>query len=106
MIDQYLDQLRLERRLADHTLESYGRDLGALAAWAAEQGRRLEDLDRGMLEAFVRSQLTRGLSPRSVARLVAAVRGFYKFLVLERGRDDNPADDLRPPRGIRALPYP
>jgi integrase/recombinase XerD len=104
MIDQYFDQLRLERRLADHTLESYARDLRALAAWAEAEGRRLDDLDRGTLEAFVRSQLTRGLSPRSVARLVAAVRGFYRFLVLESGRVDNPAEDLRPPRAWPLLP--
>src|SRR4029079_10795602 len=38
MIDQYLDHLRVERRLADHTLESYARDLGALAAFAAGAG--------------------------------------------------------------------
>ena len=48
--------------------------------------------------------MTRGLSPRSVARTVAAVRGFYRFLVLDRRLDRNPADDLRPPRAWPALP--
>jgi integrase/recombinase XerD len=104
MIDAYLDHLRVERRLADHTLESYGRDLRALAEYAAGAGRRPETLDRAMLEAFVRQQRTRGLSPRSVARMVAAVRGFYKFLVLDRRLDRSPADDLTPPRAWPALP--
>ena len=104
MIDAYLDHLRVERRLADHTLESYARDLGSLAAFAAGAGRPPERLDRSALEAFVRQQMTRGLSPRSVARMVAAVRGFYRFLVLDRRLDSSPADDLRPPRAWPALP--
>jgi integrase/recombinase XerD len=104
MIDAYLDHLRVERRLAGHTLESYARDLSALAAFADETGRQPEALDRTSLEEFVRRQMTRGLSPRSVARAVAAVRGFYRFLVVERHLDRNPADDLRPPRAWPALP--
>ena len=104
MIDAYLDHLRVERRLAAHTLESYARDLSALAAFADETGRQAEALDRASLEEFVRRQMTRGLSPRSVARAVAAVRGFYRFLVVDRRLDRNPADDLRPPRAWPALP--
>jgi integrase/recombinase XerD len=48
--------------------------------------------------------MARGLSPRSVARAVAAVRGFYRFLVLDRRLADSPADDLRPPRAWPSLP--
>jgi integrase/recombinase XerD len=104
MVDAYLDHLRVERRLAAHTLESYGRDLAALAAYAAGAGRAVEALDRPSLEQFVRQQMTRGLSPRSVARTVAAVRGFYRFLVLDQQLDGSPADDLHPPRAWPALP--
>jgi integrase/recombinase XerD len=104
MIAAYLDHLRVERRLAGHTLESYARDLSALAAYADEARLPPEALDRASLEQFVRRQMMRGLSPRSVARLVAAVRGFYRFLVLDRRLDRNPADDLRPPRAWPALP--
>src|SRR5207247_10099042 len=103
-IPEYLDHLRVERRLAAHTLESYGRDLAALATYAAGVERGIERLDRGDLEAFVRQQMTSGLSPRSVARRVAATRGFYKFLVLDRRIEHSPADDLRPPRAWPALP--
>src|SRR5438105_10729624 len=103
-IAAYLDHLRVERRLADHTLESYARDLAHLAAFAAGLERPPERLDRAALEAFVRQQMTSGLSPRSVARSVAAVRGYYKFLVLDRRLEQSPAEDLRPPRAWPALP--
>jgi integrase/recombinase XerD len=100
----YLDHLRVERRLSSHTIESYGRDLAALAMFAHGDGRPIELLDRQALEAFARQQRTQGLSPRSVARSVAAVRGFYRFLVLERRIEHSPADDLQPPHAWPALP--
>jgi integrase/recombinase XerD len=104
VIDSYLDHLRVERRVAAHTLESYARDLRALATFAAGRKTRLDALDRHALEAFVRGQMAAGLSPRSVARAVAAVRGFYRFLVVDRHLDRSPAEDLRPPRAWPALP--
>jgi integrase/recombinase XerD len=104
MIDTYLDHLRVERRLAAHTLASYGRDLGALAEYAAGAGCTPDRLDRAALETFVRQQMSSGLAPRSVARTVAAVRGFYRFLVLDRRLATSPADDLHPPRAWPALP--
>ena len=104
LIASYLDHLRVERRLSGHTLESYGRDLAGLAAFAAGADRRLEDLDRKALDAFVQQQRTRGQSPRSVARAVAAVRGFYRFLVLDRRLERSPAEDLQPPPAWPALP--
>ena len=104
MVEAYLDHLRVERRLAAHTLESYARDLRALSSYAAGAETTVAALDRQALEAFVREQRTRGLSPRSVARTVAAVRGFFRFLVLDRQIASSPADDLRPPRAWPALP--
>jgi integrase/recombinase XerD len=104
MIDLYLDHLRVERRLARHTLDSYARDLRALARFAAASERHPESLDRRALEAFVAAQRDQGLSPRSVARAVATLRGFYRYLALEGHLERSPADDLQPPRAWPALP--
>jgi integrase/recombinase XerD len=103
-IDAYLDHLRVERRLAALTIESYSRDLVALARFAEASGLPVERQSREDLEAFVRSLMSSGLSPRSTARAVACVRGFYRFLVLDRRLDVSPADDLRAPRAWPALP--
>ncbi len=104
MIDEYLHYLRDVRRLSPNTLESYGRDLVHLAAFAERRERTVDGLDRRDLEAFVRGLRTAGLSPRSVARVVASVRGFYKFVVIENKLTQNPADDLRSPRAWPSLP--
>ena len=104
MIEAFLDHLRVERRLAANTLESYARDLAALEKYAAGLGVKADALDRHALEEFVRRQITRGLAPRSVARSVAAIRGYYRFLVLDRRLAGSPADDLQPPHAWPALP--
>jgi integrase/recombinase XerD len=104
MIDNYLVYLRDVRRMAVNTLESYGRDLSHLAAFAEKRGVGVDALDRRDLEAFVRAQMASGLAPRSVARVVACVRGFYKFATVEHKLPRNPAEDLRSPRAWASLP--
>lgn len=103
-IDQYLSHLRYERRLAAHTLDSYARDLAALARFAAGRERALPTLERKELEAFLRQLMSEGRSPRSVARLVACTRGFYRFLTVHQQIADNPAVDLQAPRAWKVLP--
>jgi len=103
-IDAFLDHLRVERRLSAHTLDSYGRDLRALADFTERRGRTIEALTRQDLEAFVRQLMARGFAPRSVARAVACVRGLYRFLVVDLRCPSSPADDLRAPRSWPALP--
>ncbi len=103
-IDGYLAYLRDVRRMSPNTVESYARDLAALAAFAEKRNVDPGAMDRRDLEAFVRSLMTGGLSPRSTARAVACVRGFYKFLAVEQRLESSAADDLRAPRAWAALP--
>jgi integrase/recombinase XerD len=104
LVDAYLAHLSVERRLSPHTLESYARDLSQLSAAAAGLGRPVQGLDRRALEQHARDLMAEGRSPRSVARAVACLRGFYRYLVVHGHRQDNPADDLRAPRAWKTLP--
>ncbi len=103
-VDAYLDHLRVVRRLQPLSIESYSRDLLQLARFAAGRGTTPDTLTLHDLEAFVRGLMAEGYSPRSVARMVAGVRGFYKHLLVSRVIASNPADDLRPPRAWQELP--
>jgi integrase/recombinase XerD len=103
-VDEYLSHLQYERRLADLTLESYARDLAELERFATAHEREIELLTRRDLEAFVRSLMSDGRSPRSVARLVACVRGFYRFLTVHGRLQTNPAIDIHAPRAWKVLP--
>jgi integrase/recombinase XerD len=75
-----------------------------LAAFAEKKARPVESLDRRDLEAFARHLMTGGLSPRSVARTIACTRGYYRFLLLEKRLEADPAEDLQAPRAWPALP--
>jgi integrase/recombinase XerD len=78
--------------------------LNGLAAFAKKIGVSTEALDRRQLERFVRQLMGSGLAPRSVARSVAAIRGYYRFLAVDRHLPASPAAELRPPRAWPALP--
>jgi integrase/recombinase XerD len=103
-IDRYLAHLELERRVSPHTLDGYGRDLTVLAAFAEAAGLDVDALSRADLERLVRSRMAEGRSPRSVGRLVAAVRGYYRFAAAAVPLAGNPAADLDAPRTWKPLP--
>ena len=101
---RYLRHLEVERRLVTNTLEAYRRDLARLTAFAQEHDRPIEALTRPDLEEFVRESMASGLSPTSTARLVAAMRGFYRFLRVSGAISQNPAEDIQGPRAFASLP--
>ena len=103
-LDAYLTHLTVERRLAANSIESYARDLQALAEYAAGRTTAADALSLADLEEFVRTMMASGRSPRSVARAIACYRGFYRFLVIDGRIKASPADDLRPPRAWKVLP--
>src|SRR5690606_32258741 len=90
--------------LSPHTLDAYGRDLRRLAEYAAGRGAGPESLDRRALEQFVRELMAEGRSPRSVGRLVACLRSFYRHAAVSGRVEASPAADLHAPRAVRTLP--
>jgi len=105
VVASYLRHLEVERRVATNTLDAYRRDLTRLSAFAAKRGIPVDRLTRTDLEQLVREAVAGGLSPTSIARLVAAVRGFFRFLRVTGRVSDNPADDLQAPRTFASLPH-
>jgi integrase/recombinase XerD len=103
-VASYLRHLEVERRMAQNTLEAYRRDLEQLVAFAAAADRDVRACTRADLEEFVRQMMSSGFAPSSTARLVAAVRGFYRFLRVTGAISQNPADDLRAPQSFSTLP--
>jgi integrase/recombinase XerD len=101
---EYLDHLHAERGLSLNTIAAYTRDLARLAAHAERRARTISALDAADLAEFIAGLGATGLGPRSSARVVHAVRGFYRFLVREGRIDVDPMENLKAPRAFRALP--
>jgi len=104
MIREYLDHLRVERGLALNTLLAYRRDLTRLESYAEARHRPVLGLRQQDLSDFIGSLKGPGLSPRSVARVVHGVRGFYRFAVREGRLKADPMDNLKAPHAFRGLP--
>jgi integrase/recombinase XerD len=88
-------------RLAPRTVEAYRRDLAAFCAWL--QGPP-DDATPDRITEYVASMRAEGLAATTIARRVAALRGFYRHQVLLGTRGDNPAAELDLPKRRRTLP--
>lgn len=104
----FLAYLRDIRQCSAHTCRAYRRELDGLVAWLQREAPdivAIDQLDGNSLRAFLADRAADGLAPASLARLVAALRSFGRFLQ-ESGRlSANPASLLRPPRQRRHLPH-
>lgn len=128
LIDEYLTYLRVERGSSAKTIDAYGRDLRAYAAFLREHGvHGLDDVTRAHIlehEAALlggegasaagkgieargidaRDADARGLSPASVKRHVSAIKGFHRYAVREGYTRKNPADLVGLPKIPERLP--
>lgn len=107
LVARYLDWLRGSRKLADHTLASYGRDLRVLQAHAARYapGVALLALQTHHIRNFAARLHGSGLAGTSIARTLSAWRGFYQWAARHgHGVAVNPVDGVRAPRSGHALP--
>ena len=102
-VDRFLQYLRIEKGVAENTIDSYKHDL---AMYCKHLGRidvlkaRPPDVSK-----FLKFLYARKLKPRSATRAFAAVRGFHKFLILERATTENPTANVEPPRWWKPLPH-
>ena len=107
VLDAFLDYARVERGLSRNTIESYARDLhGFLAFLQAQAIDDFEQVDLGVVSHWLRSLTERGLSPKSSARHLSALRGLMRFLVREDELEADPTELAARARIGRRLPRP
>jgi integrase/recombinase XerC len=102
LVGQYLDALKHQRRLSPATLANYRRALGALLGLLGSA--RLDSLDAAQVRRFVALLHAKGLSARTLALVLSAWRGCYRWLGRHRGFRANPVLGVRAPKGARPLP--
>ncbi len=102
---EYETFLRVEKGLAENSISAYLRDLRKLDEFTAAKGTDLTILDHSQIALWTHSIRRKGLSPRSVARAIAAVRGFYRFLAADGVIRKDPTEHLEAPRSMKPLPH-
>lgn len=93
------------RGAAEKTRRAYRIDLGQFARWAAVQALEPTTVDHRALRRYAARLTERGQAPATVARKLAALRGFFRALVELGVRGDNPADLLSSPKRPQHLPH-
>ena len=104
VLSQFLDSLWAEAGLSRHSVAAYRADLTRLERFLASQDVTLVDPQRTDLIDFMSEWKGTGAAPRSVARGLSAIRRFYRFLLREGIRQDDPSALLETPKLGRPLP--
>ncbi|HET9722828.1 MAG TPA: tyrosine recombinase XerC [Actinomycetota bacterium] len=104
LIGAFAEHLELERRLSEHTVSAYRRDLTQLAVFLARQRRSLTAATYPELRRFLAQQATLGYARSSIARRVGAIHTFYRWAAARGVVDRDPAALLGRPKVANRLP--
>jgi len=104
LIADFLHYMRIERGLAETTIESYGGDLSRFKQFLKVKGKSINMVGGGDIVDFLAELRKRGLSPRSVARYMSSLKMFFRFSVVENKLPSDPTLNLETPSFWRHLP--
>ena len=101
-VQRFLQYLRIEKGVADNTLQSYKHDLAMYCTHLGKTG--VLRAQPSNVSGFLKFLYGRKLKPRSATRAFAAVRGLHKFLILEKAATENPTATVAQPHWWKPLP--
>jgi len=105
LLDAYMNYLALQKGASLNTLEAYSRDIGRYLAFMEQVGlRRIQDISSDHVISYLGKMRRQGISPASLNRGIAALRGFHKFLILEKKVAENPMANIETAKTWMALP--
>ena len=104
LIERYLEHVRVEKRLAQRTVELYALDLAKLTAFAKQTGVALLQVQNTHVRRWAAQMHGAGRSGRGIALILSGWRGFYRWLGRESLIVSNPVQDVHAPKAAKPLP--
>ena len=104
LVEKYLEYVRVEKRLAQRTVELYALDLHKLQSFAAQAAVELPNVANPHIRRWVAQMHSAGRSGRGIALILSGWRGFYGWLGREGRVASNPVQDVRAPKAAKPLP--
>ncbi|HEY5641600.1 MAG TPA: site-specific tyrosine recombinase XerD [Woeseiaceae bacterium] len=104
IVDRFLDAIWMERGLSQNTLGAYRADLMTLCRELAKAGKTVDAATKSDLLDFIAQRVESGAKPRSTARQLSSFRRFFRYIVREGLRSNDPTVDIEMPRIGRTLP--
>jgi len=102
LIDNFIDNIWLEKGLSKNTLSAYNQDLLKFTLWL--KGSSLKNVDRIKLLDYLAYRFEQGYNSRSTARALSSLRSFYAFLVEKNFISENPTSKIDSPKLGSSLP--
>ncbi len=102
-LDTFIDQLWLQDGLSKNTLESYRFDLTSFALWLQTQHKQLLSVGQADIQQYLAVRFPQS-KPRSMSRLIATLRRFYRYCLRENKIDTDPTLQIEAPKLPRSLP--
>lgn len=104
-IKDYQNYLKIERGLSPNTISNYSMDIQKLVGYLEEQGivENAIEIDKDTIQQFI-YEIAKMVTPRTQARIISGLKGFFIYLVFEDYREDNPMDLIETPKIGRKLP--
>lgn len=103
-LDLFIDHLWLEDGLSKNTLDSYRLDMSAFSLWLSEQQKSLIAVDQAEIQQYIALKFPH-FKPRSISRLIASLRRFYRYLLRENKISLDPSLQIQSPKLPRSLPH-
>ncbi len=104
LVDRFLDAIWMERGLSQNTLGAYRADLMTLGRGLSKKGKAIDEANKADLLDFIADRVESGAKPRSTARQLSSFRRFFRYIMREGLRDNDPTADIEMPRIGRSLP--
>lgn len=104
LFEHYLEHLWAEKGLSPHTLEAYRSDLKHWQLWAQSHGVALTEAQSADVQQYLADRYSEGKSPRSTARMLSCLRGFYRWMLRERRISEDPTALIDNMKLGRSLP--
>jgi integrase/recombinase XerD len=103
-IEKYKRYLLLEKGLSANTIDAYMSDLQKLVDFSEARQLNSSSIQQGDLEVFLAELHDSDISPRSTARIISGIKSFFRFLLLDHYREDDPSELLEAPKIGLKLP--
>ena len=103
-VASFIDYLKVVKNFSEHTTKNYKRDLDKFIRFLSNNSTSLEKCDEQDIRLFVNQERRKGLSPRSIQRVLSSCRSFFNYLVEHKGFEKNHAQNISSPKSSKSLP--
>lgn len=104
LINSFLSYLTVEKGLSQNTVESYRLDLKGFSAFLSKKGIPLENFKKEDIIDYISERRDNGIAASSICRLLSSLKGFAKYLIIEKIISEDPTETIRTPERWQRLP--